>query len=579
MHNPKAGIDGSQTVLRGAIDPPGAQPLFIVFALIVSLTPALPLVFVHGADTAFLLLTGDAYLYLGIAQASTPEFFSFDGERPTNGFHPLWQLWVRLLAWVIGDAPLVLMNAVAWSAVACVTAGVLLLGAAIHRATGSWLLGLLAAPGLHYLLVGQGLGNLAVWNFHDGMEAGLTFALTGLAAWLVAGMRADERRPGVWLALGAVLAVLMFARLDEVFVPLCVGLAWLVWKPRDFLVQVPAVILLGLPSAIVLGLYWLYNWHTVGVLMPVSGGAKGEGALLGNLYVTAVTFFAPLYDLRALVSDYAADRNGLTFAAFRPVQVVFPALLAGFFVVILHRRFREAPWAPIMAGFCAAILVKAAYNAVAVNYWHQASWYFGFACAALSFTAALLFAPVAARLRAQAPEVGLLVAVTVVLVGLMQASQSYARRAESPELAERRGFWEARAEIGAALAAATAPAPPKLLEFGDGFLNFSLALPVRHGFVFAGDPQSLAALRAGRLLADAQADGYGLLASYEYLRWPAASTERSSDEIRAYLRAAVSDDRVRAELDRFDFRVVHVHQPLTIPFIAFRPRGAGDGGG
>ena len=78
------------------------------------MSPAVrPLVFVHGADAAFLLLTGDAYLYLGIAQASTPEFFSFDGERPTNGFHPLW---LRLLSQVIGDAPLALMNAVAWSA-------------------------------------------------------------------------------------------------------------------------------------------------------------------------------------------------------------------------------------------------------------------------------------------------------------------------------------------------------------------------------------------------------------------------------------------------------------------------------
>ncbi|HMO11660.1 MAG TPA: hypothetical protein PKB06_09210, partial [Actinotalea sp.] len=55
-------------------------------------------------------------------------------------------------------------------------------------------------------------------------------------------------------------------------------------------------------------------------------------------------------------------------------------------------------------------------------------------------------------------------------------------------------------ERDATAAALTAAVPdPRLLEFGDGAVNHALyPIPVRHGFVFAGDAGSLRALQEGQ---------------------------------------------------------------------------------
>jgi hypothetical protein len=543
---------------------------FALYATVLTLLPVCFLPVLHGADSAFWLLSGDAYLYLGIAESSTSDFFSFDGEKPTNGFHPLWQFYVWIVAKISAGNAIALMNAVAWSSVFLCLAGVLFLGAAVHRATGSWLPAMPVVPGVYYLVVGQGLQNLSVWNHFSGMEDGLVLMLTGLVAYLISGFDPDDRRPRSWLVLGTALAFLMLARLDEIFVPASIGLALLFWTPGSFRRRFSMVVLLGLPSAIALGCYLFYNWSYAGALMPISGGAKGEGALLQNFYVTLVEFFAPTFDLREALTDYSGDRTALMMGAFRVAELVFPAVLAGFFVAIIRSHFRGQPWAPFAAGLCIAIIIKSLYNFTFVNYWHQAPWYFSFACGTLSFTTALLIAPTLARLRANTKQVVWMLGTLLVLVSSLEASVTYARNAQSIEARNRLEFWQARAEIETSLLAAQPGA--KIIEFGDGMLNFTLDMPVRHGFVFAGDVDSLSALRNQNLLKASYADGYTLLASYEYMRWPDASTNSTSEDIRDFLENSLLEDRVQSELRGFEFEIVYVYEPLKIPFILFTPR-------
>ena len=77
------------------------------------------------------------------------------------------------------------MALVSGGAVVLTWAGVLVLGAAIRKMTGFWVLAMLAVPGVYYLVIGQMLHNLPVWAFFDGMEAGLAFFLAALAVWLM----------------------------------------------------------------------------------------------------------------------------------------------------------------------------------------------------------------------------------------------------------------------------------------------------------------------------------------------------------------------------------------------------------
>lgn len=545
------------------------RSVFFIYSALVTLLPAVALIPIFGSSTGMLFLGGDAYLYLGIAESSTPDFFSFDGEKPTNGFHPLWQAYVWFLAQLVPD-PIVLMNLTAWSAIFLCLIGVWLLGMATARTTNSWLLAGLVTPGVYFLLIGQGLSNLSVWDFYSGMEAGLALALTGLVAYVVVRFRPDEPRLSMWLGLGIILGFLMLTRLDDVFVGPAIALCWLFWSPGKFWRRVPAVVGLGLPPALMLALYWYYNLTHVGVLMPVSGAAKGEGALVANGWVTAATFLAPLIDLRAALTDYTPGHAAIAGAAFRVAQVVFPGLMGVVFLGLIWRYFRTEAWAPLVAGMCAAVTIKAGYNFVAVNYWHQASWYFSFAFGTISFATALILAPVLAKLRAAARFLPGLLACVIAMVAFLQASQAYLAQRTAPGFLGHFSLWEAREDIESELLAARPGA--KLIEFGDGILNFALEMPVRHGFVFAGDPESLTALQESRLLSSAFEDGYVLLASFEYLRWPEASTTRSSDEIRAFLTNSVLDDRVEAELDAFDFEIVYVYEPISLPFFALSKR-------
>lgn len=97
-----------------------------------------------------------------------------------------------------------------------------------------------------------------------------------------------------------------------------------------------------------------------------------------------------------------------------------PAGLAVVLALTLLRMFADKPWAPILAGACAGIVAKAAYSFVFAGYWHQASWYFGFAMLVLSVTLAAVTGPALARLWQLVPAAAWGVGVFLVAFGLLQ---------------------------------------------------------------------------------------------------------------------------------------------------------------
>ena len=308
--------------------------IFYLYATVLTLMPAVPFAVIAGADSAWLFLTGDAFLYLGIAEHSTPDFFSFDGEYPTNGFHPLWQSYLWFIAQIVDNDSVLLMNVAAWTGIACTWIGVLFLGISIARCTGYWILAGLATPGVYFLLVGQGVGgNLSIWDFHNGMENALSFALTGAIALVAVQLQQDEHRASIWLGLGVLTGLLMLCRLDEVFVPAAIGLFWLIWFPKRIFQRIKSVALLGTPPLVFLVCYLWYNYSYMNTFLPVSGAAKGEGSLLQNGWVSLASFFAPIVDIRSMLTDYAPNYIALQGADFRVAQLLVPIILASAFIV------------------------------------------------------------------------------------------------------------------------------------------------------------------------------------------------------------------------------------------------------
>jgi len=539
---------------------------FFAFATVATLLPVLVVAWNMGAHAPFWFLAGDAYLYLGIGETSSGLAMSFDGIRPTNGFHPMWQVFVRAATAVTSDQ-IGAMTLVAYGAVAFTYGGVLFLGTAIQRLTGSWLLAMLAVPGAYYLIIGQALQNLPVWAFFDGMEAGLAFFLAGIVAWMLVQTTLVEQNRRLWIALGLALAFLVLTRLDDAFVPFSMAVALAVWRGRPIRERFVNAAWLVVPTTIAVGLFLTWSYATTGMLSPVSGAAKGEGALLSNGWVTLVTVFSPLIDLREGLTSYTSSRIGLLGGAFRVIQLVVPALFAIGLLVSLLRRYRAEPWAPLLAGLCSGIIIKAAYNFAFVNYWHQATWYYAVAMMTMTLGTAILIAPAVKTLTRRGMVVATLALGTLTL---FHSSVWSARLMTNEFPATQRDFWVDRDEIQAAILAHTPDA--RVLEFGDGMINFTLDMPVRHGFVFAGDAQSLNALRLNQLLRHSYADGFTLLSSYEYLLVPDGAEDWTSDQIRTFLEVSFLDHRVLEELSDFDYEMVYVHRPTGVPFIALTLR-------
>ncbi len=550
---------------------------FFAFTFALVVFPLASVTLASGKLAPFWFLAGDAFLYLGIAQASPGfSFLTFDGIQPTNGFHPFWQLWLWLLARAFSD-PTALLWAALLSATALVILGVWALGDAIARVTGSWALALVVVPGVYFLLVGQALQNLSVWSLLDGMEGALVFALAGLLGRaLVLWPRTEAAAQRHYLSFGMLLALLVFARLDQVFLVAGLVFAVMVWPGHfAFRQKLRVACLLSLPTAGVILAWLTWSLITTGLPVPVSGLAKSEGGLPGNLWVAVSALFPPVQDLRALFSDYVPDRLTLYDAAFRVVQLFVPGVFGLVWWIIVWQNSREKAWAIVTAGLALGVVLRAAYLFLFVNFWHQGYWYFAFEIAFLSLLPMLLLAQAWPSAVAKARSAPKAVAAFLSTLATLHAGLWSGQLLTEPRHAIKAAFWQDRTAIRTTLA--TLAPGAGLVEFGDGILNFALSpIPVRHGFVFAGDATSLAALRERRFLAQAQAEGFRLLSSYEYLRVPRGAERWADTDIRTFLKNSFLDARVKAELDAFSFSMVFVWYPdgegWGIPFIRFTRR-------
>lgn len=229
-------------------------------------------------------LSDDAYYYLRVAaNIAHGAGSTFGNLVPTNGYHPLWQLVLVPVFWIVRapDAaiPAVFaIGAAAW--IACVALyrriGQLCDAEAAFLCGGIYLcwLGTFALPG------GAGLVFL-------GMET--TLALP-IMLWLVVlslrhAIFTDTPQPArVLLTLGGVLTLMCLARLDAVFIAAAfIGAFVLIQHKRGLQAALRDGIVMGAPLALTLLAYMAANQILFGAAMPVSGTAKALGAPFANL--------------------------------------------------------------------------------------------------------------------------------------------------------------------------------------------------------------------------------------------------------------------------------------------------------
>jgi 4-amino-4-deoxy-L-arabinose transferase-like glycosyltransferase len=227
---------------------------------------------VAWADLYTLILdvtSDDAYYYFQIARnLAGGDGVTFDGETPTNGFHPLWLVLLTPIAALGGDPVETLHRGLSLSALFG-TATVYAVYASVRTLTQNAAAGLAAASftALHPTLVRESV---------NGLETGLSVCLI---AWVVLLFlrAASEREPprmADYAWLGVASGLMMLARTDTLFVlpPLALFFFARGRGRRRF----ASALAIGAPALLVLGPWIAWSLASFGTLVQISGVAIAD---------------------------------------------------------------------------------------------------------------------------------------------------------------------------------------------------------------------------------------------------------------------------------------------------------------
>lgn len=537
----------------------------------------------EGVQGAFKYFASDSFYYLAIAdQSSVAGYYTFDGLNPTNGFHPLWEFYLRASFGVLALQPEQQILFTAASSVVFSSVGAGLFAWVVFGLTGRFAVALLAAvPGLFFLVMPHfGKNFAAQWNFSNGMESPLSVLIFGMVlVFLFSGRRTRSvwlRRDLVVLSLG--LSALILTRLDDVFilVPFTLYACLTGVSIRDRVAR--GFTLLFAPVA-VLTLYMGFNLAYSGSLLPSSGLAKADPlwAVARNGYAVFTTFFPFLDFMRQDVEVWKPE-------GWRVIQMIFPAALAVFWLA----RFRSGRRIGLgslptssgasasVACLAAYVVLKATYNFGVVGLWNQGAWYYVVSIMVCNLILALLLADLLERARKLRPqrsesswlgrhEEWLSSLGAILLVLLVANSATEAKRAGRDHDRNYR-FWAERAEAQELIDDHCGACG--VVSFDDGIVAYALnGIPTLNGLGLVLDGEASVAKLEGRLLELAWTRGHRLLVTVNYPMAPDAYTRPSA--LRTHLER--NGHFASESLDQWHFELAFRLPGSHVNFIRFVP--------
>jgi len=273
------------------------------------------------------LFPDDGFYYLRIAQNMALGLGpSFDGINPTNGYHPLWMLFLVLLAAFVKN-PYSLALAALILQIFLASAGFGFLGLSFSETGGG-------KKGFWLMAAFVFLNPVLVSIFVNGLESALYFMLLSLSFWLW--VRISNRPPRTfwtWLGLGIFLGLVFWARLDGGLLAGWLVLALLL-SDGPGAQKIKKIFSFGLGFVLLAAPYLFYNFAEFGHPVPVSGRIKAfymshnPGYLLGIvtlfLAALAMTF---VFHLRGRGNRSSFSKTLFSFTEFA-LSVVFYYLLS-----------------------------------------------------------------------------------------------------------------------------------------------------------------------------------------------------------------------------------------------------------
>ena len=500
------------------------------------------------APSGLCLPVPDVFYYLVIARNHHEMgMWSFDGEHPTNGYHPLWQ-------WLLGPfGPCLLgltqrpdcpgassdrCGSSRWSA-----------GYALRRAEpcptpdpagradGAGITALASTPLYQSIHDREAFRDplaarpifTTMWSFANGMETPLLiFAFSASVLFIVRHPRLESNFTAIHLAI--LLLALTFSRLDHVFFAAALLMAVLApaWRDQD-----RQTLWRGLGAAAVLGggiiAYMVGNQIAYGVSLPISGVYKSHFPRIS------------LATLQLLGQKLSDPGDQWLVSGARLFQLLFPMVVATAFLPLKLRLNKSAPFIELRPGsdrldsfLCwtaLAVLTLGLYNTFFVLLIQTGPWYFPLSTLFVSIALiSTLDRLRVVRLFSATPQRA------VAIAGLLSLGVSayFIRAQYSPlyladhatfyydEAPRIREYYRARGEV------------PKLVEFDDGIVSFATGFPSMSGHGLALDKEAMIAKKHDQLMHLALERGYDHVASLDYVQLRDPGPLRSSDAWSAY---------------------------------------------
>jgi hypothetical protein len=562
----------------------------VVAAVGLLVAPPVVDLLLSGTKRLFSYTAADAFYYLRVADVwGDSGRLSFDGERPTNGFHPLWQLLLagvsRVLRW-LGLSRTVLVGVAVVGGLLLLAVALVVLGRAIRRAYGTVPAAYAALPvGLYALTLvplwvafgdqrGDSLPGMTdiplygtLWSFANGLETGAVVLAFALVVAVVVRWGFVGRRAVLGITAGCGLPIM--ARLDTALVVagLLLALLGLAALRRDLRPAGTAVLVAGGLAAVV-AVYVVWNKWYAGSWVPVSGSSKSTfpHPMLDNLR-----------DIRLLLTgdDTSFGRGRL----YREWPMIVPAVVAGAWLLAsLRPRALEAlrrgdpgdalvRYRVALTGTAIGTLLLTGYDLFFVDVWDQGHWYLPVPIVFVSLAGLDCLQRMSAVRARPGVVLGLCAALAVAVFVTLGRPERYHQR-----------FADFHVDEAARVRAFYGDEPPKLLAWDDGADAFSLGFPSMNGRVLMLDREGIEAYEDGRLLALAVERGYDRFSSVQYLDADGLTRTTPSAQIRRRLEEFFPGEDLRP----FEFSAEYAGRPgLTPPWpgaderyviIAIRPR-------
>jgi hypothetical protein len=278
-----------------------------------------------------------------------------------------------------------------------------------------------------------------------------------------------------------------------------------------------------------------------------------------------------------------ASANGIWQGlAFRSTQLLVPPLLFLAAVLVQWRRTgrtdaygstrqRLLLIGPIPIIFGTYVLLKAGYNFMNVNFWHQGHWYF--ACSILVTNKVLLdtFATNPERTGSPRRSSGFFAssAIAAVLLAIVLGNAFVDGKKRTSYNMPYYAVWAQRDQLSANIAAHLGSNGSHLIEFDDGIVTYALAQGGLSGLGFAMDVEALHAKQSGRLLDLAYSRGYRYFTSLVYFRYSQSQVAEPNALDRLVRSAFFLSGQ---DLSKWNFKLAYFDLVTGMSFVEFSPK-------